>query len=191
MIETTQLESMDREARENFILKLVDTNIKLDKKIEYLKIAFEDTHDAIRIAAVKIVRKLNIESLFEDLISLFQQEKQWLVRYYILKTLNSINKEKAEKTLIEALKDKKPNIRILVLELLNLNNEDVVNDVINMTRDLDSRVSEKASKILENSANLTAKAFIEDRERKIREKEEKRRKMEEVFGDLIKSEMDN
>ena len=188
MNEIKSFESMELEKREDLILKLVDADFNQSKKVNLLKSAFKDSHDSIRIAAVKTAKKLNISILFEDINALFQQEKQWLVRYYILKTLNSLDSEKAEDTLIKALKDKKPNIRIIAIELLHLNKEKTVNEVINLTRDMDSRVSEKAFKILENSNNSIAKKFIEDRERKIREKEEKRKQIEELFGDLINSE---
>lgn len=185
MKEIMSFNSMDIKDREKFILDLNKSDLPVDKQIEFLKYAFNDSHDSVRIAAVRVVGKLAINTFYEDLVNLFQKDNQWLVRYYTLKTISSLYKEKASKIISKALQDKKPNIRILALELITLNNETAINNVIKLARDLDSRVSEKAYKMLESSSNTLAKQYIADYNKKLKEKEEKQKKMKDLFGDLI------
>jgi hypothetical protein len=112
-------------------------------------------------------------------------DRFWGVRYLILKKfLENINKwdiSKYKDQLIKMRTDLKPQVRIITIQIMKHEKVQAWEPLLEMFYDKDPEVRKEVQTILESSQNPMVKAKMEDYKRKVKEKENKKKQLANMF----------
>ncbi len=195
-LEDDALNSPDRNVRKEFLLQTAKSNeLPLEKKITIFSTALADKYDTIRNLAIEYLCDLYEKSPSFDLKALFipvlEKEPIWSVKYLILKKIAKFNLSVSDnKTLILKLTHElKPQIRLASAEVLlsfpdEQQDDEVINRLLELWKDKDESVRKQLEILLPESKNPKIKKFMADYEKKLKEKEAKKKSIMQDFDGI-------
>lgn len=192
-LNTEPLNSPDRTIRKDFLLQCFKSSeISLDDKINVFKMALLDKHDSVRSLAIEYLSSLFETSQTFDfldiVISQIQKESIWSVKYLILKKISKFGLDisKNKDLILKLSYELKPQVRIACAELLvslpaEEQDETVINRLLGLWKDKDESVRKQLENYLSESKNPKIKEFMADYEKKLAEKEKKKKEIAGMF----------
>lgn len=187
------LQSPNKEVRKEYLLKISQANdIPIEKKVDLIKVALLDSHDSIRNLAIdylsniyEIDKQINF---IEIVVEVLQKESIWSVKYLILKKISKHNLDVSnyKDLILKMTTEIKPQIRIAAAEVLMLfptdkQDESIINRLLELHKDKDESVRKQMDILLSESKNPKIKQFMADYERKLAEKEKKKKDVLGMF----------
>ena len=187
------LNSPDRDIRKDFLLQTFkSTENSSERKVEIFTKALQDKHDSLRNLAIEYLtntyEQANNFDLKTILISHLKTEPIWSVKYLILKKLSKFNLDVTDNSelILKMTHEMKPQIRIAAAEVLLSfpaeKQEDVhINRLLELWKDKDESVRKQLEILLSSSENPKIKEFLADYQKKLAEKEKKKRDIVGMF----------
>ena len=187
------LNSPDRTVRKEYLLQIFQsTDISSDKKITTLAKGLEDKHDSIRNLAIEYLTDLYERShtfnILDLLLPVLQNETIWSVKYLILKKISKFNLDVSDqKNLVLKLSHElKPQLRIASAEVLmsfspEKQDEEIIDRLLELWKDKDESVRKQLENVLADSSNPRIKHTMEEYEKKLAEKERKKKDIAGMF----------
>lgn len=184
------LNSTDKVIRKEYLFHVhQSTDLSHEKKIHLFKIALQDKHDSLRSLAIEYLcdeyeqLKFQIYPIF---IESLKKEKIWTVKFLILKKIIKFQLDTlSNKDLILKLTyEPKPQIRMAAAEILlsyNDPEENLINRLLDLWKDKDENVRKQLELLLSDSKIPKIKEFMMEYERKLAEKEKKRKDIVGMF----------
>lgn len=186
------LQSPDRQVRLAALTDVSPADLPPEDKKDLLFIVLKgDPHDSVRSKAVELLLSLfpKDREVHEVLFTHLKKEPFWAVRFRILRTLQElgIDFHPYKSQLVTASFDVKPQVRITCAELLlplSNDDEDVATRLVQLVKDRDESVRTRVEQLLVHSSNPQLKELMEEYERKLAEKEKKRKEIAGMFDGI-------
>ena len=187
------LNSPDRNIRKDFLLQTFQSNeTYVDDKLDIFKKGLLDKHDSIRNLSIEYLSSLYEKSqtfdFLEIIMPILEKETVWSVKYLILRKISKFNlKMTAYKDFILKLSfDLKPQVRIATAEILvsfsvDQQDDSVINRLLDLWKDKDESVRKQLEIYLAESKNPKIKQFMAEYEKKLAEKEKRKKDIAGMF----------
>ena len=187
------LNSPDRDIRKDFLLQTFQsTENSSEKKVEIFTRALQDKHDSMRNLSIEYLSSMYEKSdnfnFKEILVSLLKIEPIWSVKFLILKKISKFNLDVTDNSelILKMTHELKPQIRIAAAEVLvsfppEKQEESHINRLLELWKDKDESVRKQLEILLSSSENPKIKEFIADYEKKLAEKEKKKKDIAGMF----------
>lgn len=192
-LQEEDLKSPDRNVRKEFLFQTSKTDeFSFEKKINIFSSALDDKYDTIRNLAIEYLCDLYEKSNSFDLKGLFipvlEKEPMWSVKYLLLKKITKYNLPVADNKILilKMTRELKPQVRLASAEvLLTFPNEqqddEIINRLLELWKDKDDSVRKQLEILLPQSKNPKIKKFMADYEKKLKEKEKKKKDIAGMF----------
>ena len=187
------LNSPDRTVRKDFLLAVFQSNdLSVEKKITIYNKALLDKHDSIRNLAIEYLSSLYEQSnefnFSEILFETLEKESIWSVKYLILRKISKFNFNitKNRDLILKLTYELKPQVRMASGEvLLTLPTEEqddpIIDRLLELWKDKDESVRKQMEILLVEAENPRIKKALTDYEKRLAEKEKKKKEIAGMF----------